>query len=178
MHQDIIEKVAVPKNVEIGVEGAMVRVKGGKGVCERRFAHPNIMLKMDGNNLIISAKKATKSEKTMINTFKAHIKNMITGASEGFEYRLKICSSHFPMNVSIENKSVVIKNYIGEKTPRIAKILDNVSVNVEGDIIKVSGLDIESVGQTAANIEQATRRTGFDRRVFQDGIYMIATEKR
>ena len=40
----------------------------------------------------------------------------------------------------------------------------------------LSGIDKEKVGQTMANIEQATRVRGFDIRVFQDGIYLV--EKR
>ena len=37
----------------------------------------------------------------------------------------------------------------------------------------IEGNDIEAVGQTAANLERATSRGGFDKRVFQDGIYIV-----
>ena len=43
---------------------------------------------------------------------------------------------------------------------------------VEGEIVTVNHCDIEVAGQTAADIEQLTRRPGFDPRIFQDGIYI------
>lgn len=106
-------------------------------------------------------------------TFKAHINNMIKGVTEGFKYRLKVVYSHFPMTVKVQGDEVVIENFLGEKNPRRAKILPGVTVKVKGSEIEVEGIDKEAVGQTAANIEQATRITKWDRRVFQDGIYIV-----
>ena len=115
---------------------------------------------------------ATKKDKKLISTFRSHIKNLLEGVKNTYVYELKICSSHFPMDIGIDKDLVIIKNFLGEKTPRKAKILPNVNAKVEGDKIIVESVDRESAGQTAANIESATKRTGFDRRVFQDGIYI------
>jgi len=46
-------------------------------------------------------------------------------------------------------------------------------VTINKDIVKVSSIDKEKAGQTAANIELATRIKGYDPRVFQDGIYIV-----
>jgi large subunit ribosomal protein L6 len=119
--------------------------------------------------------KITKKEKRVIGTFAAHISNLIIGITDGFEYKLKICSGHFPMNVKVESEEVVIKNFLGEKVPRRARISSGVSVDIKGDIISVKATDIDAVSQTAARIEQSTRITNRDRRVFQDGCYI--TEK-
>ncbi|MFQ6073567.1 MAG: 50S ribosomal protein L6, partial [Methanosarcinales archaeon] len=62
---------------------------------------------------------------------------------------------------------------LGEKKPRFAKILENVEVKIDGDEVIITGINIEDVGLTAANIEQATRIKRRDPRVFQDGIYLI-----
>ena len=78
------------------------------------------------------------------------------------------------MNVTVDSSNVMIKNFLGEKVPRKARILDGVKVQVQGDIILVNGLDKEKVGQTAATIEQTTRITNKDRRIFQDGCYIIS----
>ncbi|MBI4447352.1 50S ribosomal protein L6 [Candidatus Woesearchaeota archaeon] len=170
----LIKKIAIPQNVKIEL-GEDLLVSGPKGALRKNFAHPATLLKIEGNELVLSPKTSSKKTKRMINTFRAHIKNMILGVTEGFNYKLKICSSHFPMSVAVEGGAVVIKNFFGEKIPRKAKILSGVKVDIKGDIINVDGLDVASVSQTAANIETATRRTGFDRRVFNDGIWM--TEK-
>jgi large subunit ribosomal protein L6 len=45
-------------------------------------------------------------------------------------------------------------------------------VDIDGEQITLHGPDIEAVGQTAADIEQLTRVTDKDSRVFQDGAYI------
>ncbi|MEM2546448.1 MAG: 50S ribosomal protein L6, partial [Candidatus Bathyarchaeia archaeon] len=101
-----------------------------------------------------------------------HIKNMITGVSKGFTYKLKIVFSHFPISVKVQDKTVVIENFAGERGPRKAKIIGDVKVKVSSEDIIVQGIDLEAVSQTAANIEQATKVKGKDPRVFLDGIYI------
>jgi len=79
------------------------------------------------------------------------------------------------MSVKVDGNQVVIENFLGERYPRRAKILESVNVEIKGQDVIVKGFDKEKVSQTAANIEQATRIKGLDPRVFQDGIYI--TEK-
>jgi large subunit ribosomal protein L6 len=48
-----------------------------------------------------------------------------------------------------------------------------VKVALGADEVTVAGIDKESVGKTAANIEHATRIRERDPRVFQDGVYIV-----
>lgn len=114
-----------------------------------------------------------KNHKKIIKTTEAHIKNMILGVTEGYEYRLQICSVHFPITASADKEKLSIKNFLGETKERKAKILPNVQLKVEGDIIKITSADKEAAGQTAANIETATKIKNRDRTRFQDGIWII-----
>ena len=77
------------------------------------------------------------------------------------------------MTVSIDKDHLLIKNFLGEKIPRKAKIIKNVKVTVNGDIINVSSVDKELAGKMSSIIEQSTRITNKDRRRFMDGIWMI-----
>jgi large subunit ribosomal protein L6 len=77
------------------------------------------------------------------------------------------------MNVSVSNGTLLIKNFLGEKVPRKVVLKDNSTVKVDGAFIVIESPDKERGGQIAADIEQATRRPGFDRRIFQDGIYIV-----
>jgi large subunit ribosomal protein L6 len=77
------------------------------------------------------------------------------------------------MKVSVKSDVVVIDNFLGEKHPRNARVMPGVTVKVSGEQVVVSGTNKEFVGQTAANIEQATKVSGRDTRVFQDGIYIV-----
>ena len=59
------------------------------------------------------------------------------------------------------------------RSPRIAEIRGVTKVSVKGDRVILNGIDKRDLGDTAANIERATKIKGFDLRVFQDGIYIM-----
>jgi large subunit ribosomal protein L6 len=88
---------------------------------------------------------------------------------------MKIVYAHFPIKAAVKGDTFVIENFLGEKSPRKTSILGSTKVQVKGDQVVLTGPDVELVGQTAANIERATKIKGFDPRIFQDGIYI--TEK-
>ena len=73
--------------------------------------------------------------------------------------------------------TVVIDNFLGEKAPRQTEIHGDTEVAVDGEELTLSGPNIEDVGQTAADIEQLTRVSGKDTRVFQDGVYITKKPK-
>ena len=152
--------------------------KGKKGEVKRTFNFPRIEIKKEQGNIVVTAKKVTRREKTLLGTTKAHIKNLIIGVTEGHAYKLKVCSGHFPMNVSLSGNVLSIKNFLGEKVPRTLKIKDGATVKVDGEEVSVEGIDIEKVGQVAADIEQLTRVTNKDIRIFQDGIYIVEKPKK
>lgn len=166
-------EIEIPKDVEIDIINSLLKIKGHKGQLERKFVCSTIKLFKEENKIVMVSKKATKRDKKMINTFRAHIRNMIKGVTSGYTYKLKICSGHFPMSVSVEKDNIIIKNLYGEKIPKKIKIPPNIEAKVENDTITINGLDKEIVGQTAGLIEQITRRPGFDKRIFQAGIFLI-----
>lgn len=167
--------IQIPEGMNIEINNNTVRVKGKKGELQRTFVNPRILIIKKDNSININCKEGIKfsqSDKMFINTYKAHIKNLINGVTNGYTAKLKVCSGHFPMTVSLDANNLIIKNFLGEKIPRKAPISNNVKVQIQGEEITVTGLDKELVGQTAARIEQTTRITNKDRRVFQDGCYI------
>ena len=81
------------------------------------------------------------------------------------------------MTLAVQGNEFVVNNYFGERVPRRADILPGVDVKVNNKVeVVVSGIDKESVGQTAANIERCAVVKNRDRRVFQDGIYLLSKE--
>ena len=84
---------------------------------------------------------------------------------------MKTVFSHFPIKTTVEGDEFIIHNFLGERSPRRAKILEGVNVDIKGENITVTGIDKEKVGQTVANIERATAVKNRDIRVFQDGVY-------
>src|SRR3989344_7988585 len=174
MSTKIERTIEIPKGVEVTLKSNFIEVKGPKGETKKRLAEPSVSVKREGNVIILNADKNSKKEKRIINTFVAHIKNLMHGVTEGYEYTLKICSGHFPMTVTTDQKNIVVKNFLGEKVERIAKIALHTKVDIKGDVIVVSGVNKEEVGQTASNIEQSTRITNRDRRIFMDGLWITS----
>jgi len=171
---EIKEEIKIPSNVEITIDNKIVHVKGEKGTISKTLSHPRININVNNDVVGISCLDNPKrAEKALIGTFKAHIKNMIIGVTDGFEYKMKTVFAHFPIKTSVEGNSFIIQNFLGERSPRKAKIIEGVTVETKGEDVTVSGVDKEKVGQTAANIERATRVKKRDIRVFQDGVYII-----
>ncbi len=171
----VVEEVEIPENVQVEVDGMKIRVTGPKGTIERDFSHARgVLIRKEDNKIVVETFFANRRKKALVPTIASHIENMILGVTKGFRYKLKIVYSHFPVTVKVdkEKKLVLIENFLGEKAPRVAKIVGNVNVTVKGDDVIVEGIDIEEVGQTAANIEHATKVKNYDRRVFMDGIYI------
>lgn len=169
------ERIVLPPGVTAQYDDVTKRliVKGPKGESSRQFFDPKIALVITGDAITVTANQATLMQKKRLFTLVAHAKNMVKGVTEGYTYRLKICSGHFPMAVSVKGKTFEIKNFIGEKVPRTLTLKEGVEVKVEGDQVTVAGFDKERVGQVAADIEQLSRRPGYDTRIFQDGIFIV-----
>lgn len=186
MVSQVIEEqiIEIPENVEISLDDRCFSVKGPKGEVIRDFSHARkLILEQKDNSIIVRANFPRKVTKALVGTVSSHIKNMIHGVTNGFTYKLKIVSSHFPIFVEVQEKEnkVTIQNYLGEKAARHAKIIGDTQVRVEEDDVIVQGPDIENVGQTAANIQEVPRLRGKrrkDTRVFLDGIYIYEREKR
>ncbi|MBW2996081.1 50S ribosomal protein L6 [Candidatus Woesearchaeota archaeon] len=170
---EIAEQIEIPEGVEVKIDAGLVSAKGPKGEASRKLVYPRISIETKDSKIILSSKKATKREKRIIGTFKSHIQNILQGVIEVHSYKLKVCSTHFPMTAAVENNEFVVQNFLGEKVPRKFKIKQGVDIKVEGQEITVESADKELAGQAAASIEQLCRITKRDRRIFQDGIYII-----
>lgn len=173
MAQEQKEIIPLPEGITAKAEDLVLTITGPKGDVTRAFRHPRVVVSVSSQGVEFYTKIFTRAEKKIMNTYVAHVKNMIIGATQGHEYKLKICSGHFPMNVSLKGQKLEVKNFIGEVVPRTLEFKEGVQVKINGDVIVVTGIDKELVSQSAASIEKLTRRNGFDHRIFQDGIYII-----
>jgi large subunit ribosomal protein L6 len=172
MRKKIFQKIEIPQEVEADIDANTVTISGPMGKITKKFSINKLNFEKKDKEIIIGSENATKKEKKMINTISSHIRNMIKGVKEKFEYKLKACFSHFPINVEIKGDEALIKNFLGEKVPRKIIIPEGVDIKVDRDIITVTSVNKELAGQTAANFETATRIRMKDRRVFQDGIFI------
>ena len=171
--------ITVPEGVKLDLVGHAIKVAGPRGAVERELWHPGVQLTKEqsesGTVVLVRSDSSRKKIRAIAGTYASHLRNMITGVQQGFFFKLAIVHAHFPMQVAVtkEGDFLAVSNFLGERKPRLAKIVPGAKVEVKGRDVLVSGLDKEAVGQTAANIEQTTRIKGYDPRVFQDGIYLV-----
>src|SRR5947208_286456 len=166
--------VSIPDHVCVQVEGRTVKVKGPLGSLQEDLSHLPVSINVDDNKVRLETTWPRKREIGMLGTAAAHVRNMLKGVTQGYRYELRTVYAHFPVTVKVDEKAKVLKieNFTGEKTPRYAKIVEGVKVDVKGEDISVEGIDLKSVSQTAANIQDSTKIKKKDLRVFLDGIYV------
>jgi large subunit ribosomal protein L6 len=168
------QEVEIPSGVSAVYENGFLNVKGQKGEVSKKLRFPKVEVKVETNKVVVGTDKLSKREKKIINTYIAHIKNLFKGVTEGFEYKLVVLFAKFPVTVELKGNQFLVKNLLGEKVPRQLIIPDDVKVEIKGGKeIVVSGIDKEKTGQVAASLEQLTKINNMDRRVVQDGIFIV-----
>lgn len=174
----ITHEIPLPDGVSASVDDDNVTLTKDGSTISRQFRHSRVSVSSNDANLIVFCDLPRRKHKAIAGTWAAHLRNMVRGIDSGFEYKLKAVYSHFPMTLKVEGNTMTITNLFGEKVPRKAALPwtpAEVQVKIENKTdVTVSGSDREKVGQTAANIEMACEIKKRDRRVFQDGIYIVS----
>ncbi|APX96317.1 50S ribosomal protein L6 [Natronorubrum daqingense] len=168
-------ELEIPDNVTVEIDHLDVTVDGPEGSVTRRLWYPDVTVELEDETVVVESDNEDAKTNATVGTFESHIKNAFHGVAEGWEYKMEVFYSHFPMQVRAEGDEVVIENFLGEKAARRTTIHGETDVSVDDEKLVLSGPNKEDVGQTAADIEQLTRVSGKDTRVFQDGVYI--TEK-
>jgi len=169
--------VAMPDGVNASLQGRTLSVKGKLGEAKKRFDKINVNIAVEGNRVIFTPFSKKKKDNVIINTVSSIVNNMVTGVTKGYTYRVKVVYAHFPITVKTKGKQILVENFVGERSPRIADIVGDTKESVEGDDVIVKGVSLEDVGQTAANVELATKIKRKDQRVFLDGLYIYHKEE-
>ncbi len=171
-------EIEIPDAVTATMDHLELTVEGPEGSVTRRLWYPDITVEANGDAIVIESEDDDAKTSSTVGTFESHVTNMVHGVTEGWEYSMEVFYSHFPMQVSVDGDEIVIENFLGEKAPRRTPVRGDTDVSVDGEELSISGPDIEDVGQTAADIEQLTRVSDKDTRVFQDGVYITKTPDR
>ena len=173
MKLKLSESIAIPEGIECRVENNTIICKKSGVELKKKIDVPGLIVSLENNAIVLKCDYGNKIQFNKIMTLIAHIHNLFTGLENKFIYKLQACNVHFPMTLKVEKNQLLINNFLGEKKSRFAKILPNVEIDVKGQNITLTSHDKESAGQTAANIEKATKVRNRDRRIFQDGIYIV-----
>ena len=172
------EELEIPSDVTLTLnEAKEITVKGKHGTITKNFGHAKAVdISVLDTKIYFHSDFPRKREIAIVNTFKNLVSNMIVGVQKGYEYRMKIVYSHFPITLEPPKKGkteILIKNFLGERAPRITHSIGDVKIKANKEEVIVTGPDKESVGQTCASIQKRCRIKEKDKRIFQDGIYVF-----
>jgi large subunit ribosomal protein L6 len=164
-------EIQIPKDVKVSLKGSMLQVQGPLGKVYKNFKKIPVLIEINDDKILLKKTGERKKHLAILNTSRSLIKTFCVGVVDGFTIKMKIVYSHFPITVEVEDKKVLIKNFQGERAPRISMIKGKTKVVVKGDDVIISGPVLTDVSQTAANIQLKSKVKNKDHRVFLDGIY-------
>jgi len=137
----------------VKVDGQKITVKGPKGELKREI-RPEIKIEIQEGKILLSPQKETKKTTAFWGLFRMLVFNMIKGVVDGYEKKLQIEGIGYKANV--EGDSLVLQ--VGFSHAVKIKQPEGIKFSVEKNIISISGIAKELVGETAAKI-RAIRKT-------------------
>jgi large subunit ribosomal protein L6 len=171
---DAMREIQLPEGVRAEVRGPTIAVSGRLGTNTRTFNDALVTAKAEQGRVIldhVKDKKLAGKAMNAENALSKELQNDIKGVSQYFELRMRSIHAHFPITVEAKGQAISINNIVGERVPRVARIVGATKVEVKGQNIRLYGTSLDDVSQTAANIRKACRMRNKDTRAFQDGIY-------
>lgn len=141
--------ILIPEGVEVKTEDRKITIKGPKGELSYEV-HSEIEVQVEGEKISISPSKKAKKTKALWGLTRTLIANMIEGVTKGYEKKLAIEGLGY--RASLEEKDLTI--LVGFTHPVKIKAPEGINFSVEKNIITVSGINKELVGQISAKIRK------------------------
>ncbi len=139
--------ISIPAGVTVTKDGMILSVKGPKGTLSRPFLD-SVAITIADNTVTFLPAVLNVESNALWGTYAAHVKNMITGVTEGFSKKLILEGVGFKSEVKGKDLNLAL----GFSHPVVVTIPEGLTVTAEKNVITFSGIDKESVGQFAAKI--------------------------
>ncbi len=139
--------IQIPEGVEAKISGKTVFIKGPKGSLSFDF-HDDIEVTSLEKEIKVLVKKETKKSRALWGLTRVLIANMIDGVTKGFEKQLELQGVGFRM--AIQGKKLNLA--LGFSHPVEVEVPEGLEAKVEKNILTISGIDKQKVGQFAASI--------------------------
>ncbi len=144
--------ITIPDEVSIELTSNKLRAKGPKGQLSLDI-HPKINVVQKDKQMIVEKKTNDKLCRSLYGLTQRLIQNIITGVYKGFEKKLEIKGVGYRAEASDGN---LILN-VGYSHQINLEIPDEIEVKVQKNIVTVSGIDKQKVGQFAAQIREVRK---------------------
>lgn len=145
------QPIIVPQAVTMQMQEQLLLVKGQKGETSLRM-HPNVLLQENtpGTWQVSVQHKEMKRDHALWGLYRRLIGNMIQGVTEGFQKQLEIIGVGYRVNF----KDTVLTFQLGYSHPCVFELPAGITAQVTGNIITLSSVDKQLVGETAAQIRR------------------------
>jgi large subunit ribosomal protein L6 len=166
-------EINIPQGITVSKKDNFLLVKGKLGELNKEFKSKLVNINIESQKIVLESINDRTKTLAILNTVKAIVKNMLSGVNKKYVYTLRGVYSHFPLTLAVKGKTFVINNYLGEKKSRVIDIPDTVEISVKGKDVIVKSIDKSLAGTVAGLIENSVKPKNRDRRIFQDGVYII-----
>jgi len=141
--------VEIPEKVKIEYKDKVLTVKGEKGTLASTV-NPSIDLDIKDKLIVVTMEKETRSNMALQGMTRSIVANMIAGVAKGFERSLEINGIGY--RAEVKGNTIVFN--LGYSHPINFELPKGISASVEKSIVKISGIDNQLLGQTAATIRK------------------------
>lgn len=139
--------IPIPPKTEAVYSAGTMSIKGPLGTLTRDF-RPEIEIKIENNEISLTPQRNSLDILALWGTYASHIKNMLAGVNTPYQKKLIVEGIGFKSEV----KGKELHLALGFSHPVKVTIPDELKVTAEKNIITVSGMDCEKVGQFAAQV--------------------------
>lgn len=146
------QPITIPSGVEATFADGVLTVKGAKGTLTLKV-HKDVTLTLADGVMTLAPAVDTIKSRALWGTFAAHVHNMIAGVTEGFTKVLEIEGVGYRAEASGQQLTL----NVGFSHPVIMQVPEGLTATVEKNVITVTGIDKEAVGQFAANIRKVRK---------------------
>jgi large subunit ribosomal protein L6 len=142
--------ISIPDKTTVTAKDREVTVKGPKGTLSRTI-HPAVDLSIDDGIITVTTVEANRKNLALQGLTRSLVANMVIGVGSGFERVLEINGIGY--RATMEGKSIVLN--LGYSHPINFALPEGISATVDkNNTIRLSGIDKELLGQTAASIRK------------------------
>jgi len=139
--------IAIPKGVEVKLDGDTIHVKGPKGSLQQKI-DDTVVVRIDNDTIHVELPEHGRGENKWQGLYRSLIANMVQGVTTGFKKQLELIGVGFRAAV----KGTQLDLQLGFSHPTIVDIPDGLTVAVEKSIITIEGADKQLCGHFAATV--------------------------
>lgn len=142
------QPIKIPHDVSVRIDDRAVHVKGPKGECSLAL-HPSVLCAQSDDSVTVTVQNPENgTERALWGLFQRLIANMVVGVTQGFSKQLEVNGVGFKAALAGNQLTLAL----GFSHPVVFTFPDGITGNVEKNVITISGIDKQLVGETAARI--------------------------